>query len=154
MPTFLSTNFSLDELVISQEASRKQIDNSASVAIVRNLRRLCSVLEDIRTLTGDTPLLISSGYRCLALNLAIGGSSSSMHMQGLAADFTAPRFGTVLQLARKIAASDIAYDQVIYEYGRWVHVGLALNETAPRRQKLSIHSQQIGYISGLINSPT
>jgi len=148
---FLSTHFSLDELVISQEAVRKQIDNTPSNAIVRNLRRLCSVLEEIRTLAGNSPLLVSSGYRCPALNLAVGGSSNSMHMQGLAVDFTSPKFGTVLQLARKIAASDIAYDQVIYEYGRWVHVGLGLNEAVPLRQKLSINSAQAGYVNGLIS---
>ena len=80
----------------------------------------------------------------------VGGSKISAHMQGLAADFTAPGFGTVLQVARKIAASEIAYDQLIYEFGSWVHIGLSTGH--PRQQNLSIFTGT-GYLPGIIQKP-
>jgi zinc D-Ala-D-Ala carboxypeptidase len=152
MPRQLSEHFTLDELVLSQVAARSGIDNTASKQIVQNLRELARVLEQVRTLLGDVPILISSGYRCPELNAAIGGSKSSAHMKGLAADFTAPAFGTVLQVARKVAASDIAFDQVIHEYGSWVHVGLANSGEEPRLQRLSIF-RNTGYLKGIVTSP-
>lgn len=149
MPTFLSEHFSLEELVASQTATRRQIDNKPSPGIVLNLRRLCAVLEEVRALLGGVPLVISSGYRSPALNKAIGGAGTSKHMLGLAVDFTVPKFGTVLQTAKAIAASGIAYDQTIYEYGTWVHLGLAPSGQVPRRQNLSIFSGT-GYIDGIV----
>ena len=133
-------------MVLSQTAARKDIDNTPTPEIVANLRLTVATLEEIRTLLG-VPILVSSGYRSPALNKAVGGSKSSAHMQGLAADFTAPGFGTVLQVARKIAASDIAYDQLIYEFGSWVHIGLGTG--AFRQQDLSIFTGT-GYLPGII----
>jgi len=152
MPKQLSEHFTLEELVLSQTAARSGIDNTAPKEIVQNLRELARVLEQVRTLLGGVPILISSGYRCPELNRAIGGSKSSAHMRGLAADFTAPSFGTVLQVARKVAASDIGFDQVIHEYGSWVHIGLANIGEEPRLQRLSIF-RNTGYLKGIVTSP-
>ena len=146
MPRKLSEHFTLEEMILSQTAARKDIDNTPTPAIVANLRLTVATLEEIRTLLG-VPILVSSGYRSPALNKAVGGSKISAHMQGLAADFTAPGFGTVLQVARKIAASEIAYDQLIYEFGSWVHIGLS---TEPlRQQNLSIFTGT-GFLPGII----
>jgi hypothetical protein len=145
----LSEHFTLDEMILSQTAARKGIDNTPSAEIVANLKVMAATLEEIRALLG-APILISSGYRSPALNKAVGGSKKSAHMLGLAADFTAPGFGTVLQVAKKIAASDIAFDQVIYEFGSWVHVGLRVE--APRREKLSIFTGT-GYLPGIVSKP-
>ena len=149
MPRKLSEHFTLEEMILSQTAARKDIDNTPTPAIVVNLRLTVATLEDIRTLLG-VPILVSSGYRSPALNKAVGGSKISAHMQGLAADFTAPGFGTVLQVARKIAASEIAYDQLIYEFGSWVHIGLSTGP--PRQQNLSIFTGT-GYLPGIIQKP-
>lgn len=153
MPKKLTEHFTLDELVASQTASRKGIDNTPSPAILKNLLRLATVLEDVRLTLDGAPLIISSGYRSPALNKAVGGSKSSAHMEGLAVDFTAPFFGTVLQTAKRIAASKVQFDQVIHEYGSWVHLGLASIGEAPRLQKLSIFNGT-NYIQGLMSAPS
>jgi hypothetical protein len=136
-------------MVISQTAARMGIDNTPTPEILKNLKIMAAKLEEIRSLLG-VPVLVSSGYRCPALNKAVGGSKGSAHMLGLAADFTAPSFGTVLQTARKIAASGIEYDQLIYEFDSWVHIGLSGG--APRRENLSIF-QGTGYLRGLMSKP-
>jgi hypothetical protein len=74
-------------------------------------------------------------------------------MAGLAADFTAPGYGTVVQVARRIAASNLRYDQLIHEYGSWVHIGLAPRRGKPRRRNLSIF-KGTGYLGGIITKPT
>ena len=149
MPRFLSPHFTLDELVLSQTAARRGIDNTPSPEILRHLRRLADVLEQVRHVLDDGPVLVSSGYRCAALNRAVGGARNSAHLDGLAADLTAPTFGTVMQVARAIASSAIEYDQVIHEYGTWVHLGLARRDREPRRQQLSVF-RGTGYLTGII----
>lgn len=152
MPRHLSPHFTLEELVLSQTAARKGIDNAPTPEVVDNLERLADVLEQVRSLLKGRSVLVSSGYRSPALNRAVGGSATSRHMQGLAADFTAPAFGTVLEIARTIAASGIAYDQLIHEYGSWVHIGLAPQGAAPRGQELSIF-KGTGYLQGIQAPP-
>ncbi|HYA28393.1 MAG TPA: D-Ala-D-Ala carboxypeptidase family metallohydrolase [Acidobacteriota bacterium] len=148
MATNLSDHFTLEELILSQTAAREGIDNTPSPVIVHNLCRLVEVLEEVRSLLGGVPMLVSSGYRSPALNQAVKGANKSAHMDGLAADFTAPRFGTVIQVANKIADSQIVYDQLIHEYGSWVHIALAATDVTPRRENLSIF-RGTGYLRGI-----
>ncbi|MFN0163813.1 MAG: D-Ala-D-Ala carboxypeptidase family metallohydrolase [Burkholderiales bacterium] len=152
MPTRLSPHFSLEELTASQTAAREGIDNMPDAEARHNLARLAATLEEVRTLLGGVPIIISSGYRSPALNRRVKGARASAHMTGLAADFTAPAAGTVLQVARKIAASHIEFDQLIHEYGAWVHMGLAAADSTARRQTLSIF-RGTGYLPGLIKTP-
>lgn len=122
----LSKNFKLNEFTASQTATRKGIDNTPAAPIIERLRMLANTLEQVRTLLGDNSIRISSGYRCLALNRAIGSGDSSAHVQGYAVDFTCPNFGTPKEVANKIAQSDIKYDQIIYEGGNsgWIHLSV------------------------------
>lgn len=119
----LSKNFKLNEFTTSQTATRKGIDNTAPAPIIERLRMVANTLEQIRTLLGNHSIRISSGYRCIALNRAIGSGDSSAHVQGYAVDFTCPGFGTPKEVAKKIAESDIKYDQLIYE-GTWIHLSV------------------------------
>ncbi|MBL8382068.1 MAG: peptidase M15 [Burkholderiales bacterium] len=144
----LSPNFSLEVLVRSDTARRLGIDNQPSRPDLANLRRLAACLEEVRALL-DAPLVISSAYRSPALNEAVGGAPGSRHRLGLAADFTCPGFGPPLAVARAIAASPIAFDQLIHEFGRWVHLGLAPAHAQTRRQLLTIRSAALGYEDGL-----
>ncbi len=124
----LSENFLLAELVHSDTALRKGIRNTPTKAALNNLRHLASTLEQVVELLGHS-ISISSGYRSKALNAAIGGSKTSQHTQGLAADFTCKKFGTPFSVCKKITNSDIRFDQLILEYGTskkisWVHLGV------------------------------
>lgn len=143
----LSPHFTLAELTRSDTAAARGIDNAPGSEHLANLQRLAATLEQVRALLGQ-PMLISSGYRSPALNRAVGGSSTSDHSNGLAADFTSPRFGAVRQVCEAIQASGIAFDQLIYEQGNteWVHLGIG---TRMRRQVLS-WSQRRGYVPGIV----
>lgn len=117
----LSQNFYLDEFTRSQTAARFGIDNSAPPAPSIRLMRLCrNLLQPLRNEIG--PIHISSGYRSPALNKKIGGSKNSQHPLGLAADITATG-KTPHQLAACIHARG-GYDQLILEFGEWVHVSI------------------------------
>jgi zinc D-Ala-D-Ala carboxypeptidase len=146
--TPLAHNGTRDEFTLSQTAARLGLDNSPDAQSLKNLKRLAATLEAVRTLLGEVPLVISSGYRSATVNKAIGGASSSAHMTGLAVDFTAPAFGTVLATAKAIAKSGIVFDQMIFEYGRWVHLAIAPEDKDPRAQLLSIGKDHI-YQAGL-----
>jgi hypothetical protein len=149
---YLTPHFTLDEMVFSQTAARMGIDNTPTAQIVHNLRRVCQALETVREEMGELPVIVSSGYRSPALNRAVGGSASSRHMIGLAVDFTVPRYGPTLRVARAIATCGLQYDQVIHEFGRWVHLGLAPEGVAMKGEQLSIFAGT-GYLDGLRAGP-
>jgi hypothetical protein len=131
----LSEHFDLDEFTASQTAVRKGIDNTPSKNVIENLRMLANTLEHVRSLLDNNPIRISSGFRCVALNRAIGGSKVSAHTFGYAVDFTCPGFGTPKEVTNKIAASTIKFDQLIYE-GTWVHLSV---DPQNRRELLTAH---------------
>jgi hypothetical protein len=143
----LTAHFSLDEFTISQTAARAGIDNTIPTELLPNIKRVAGALEIVRGVL-DVPVLISSGYRCPALNSLVGGVPTSAHTRGLAADFTAPAFGTPLQVARKLVEEGIVWDQLIYEFGTWVHLGLAITDDAARHEVLQI-AVGTGYLPGL-----
>ena len=133
----LTSDFHLSEFLHSDKAVRLGLDNipdALAMASIRNF--LAPGMQQVRDLIG-APINISSGYRAPQVNAAVGGSRSSQHMQGLAADFTAPFFGTPIQIARAIVASHIKFDQLIQE-GSWVHISFS---AAPRRQALIIDAR-------------
>lgn len=134
----LSPHFTLDELTHSQIASRRGIDNRPPELALSNLRNiLCPGLEQVRELLGK-PILISSGYRSQRLNTAAGGSATSQHMMGLAADFTCPGFGSPFEVAHAIKQSGIEFDQLLYEFDSWVHISFTKR---PRLQVLTIDTR-------------
>src|SRR5690606_29053528 len=110
----LSKHFTLAELTRSATAQHLGLENSPTVHELANLMRLAAVLEEVRRLLGHRPILISSGFRSEAVNKAVGGSTSSAHRLGLAADFTCPDFGSPLMVCKAIASSGIAFDQLIH----------------------------------------
>lgn len=118
----LTEHFSLEELTHSEIALRKGIDNQPNADQIENLKTLAGTLEKVRELLGH-PLHINSAFRGLKLNSAVGGSKTSAHLDGLAADFICPAFGTPQEIAVEIAASNITFDQLIYE-GTWVHISV------------------------------
>jgi hypothetical protein len=148
----LSPNFDLARLTHSDTARERGIPNHPTPEHLPHLRLLAGALEELQALLG-APLAITSAYRSPALNAAVGGVPHSRHALGLAADFVCPGFGSPLEVARAIAASSLVYDQVIHEFGRWVHFGLAPPLEAPRRQLLTICTSAQGYLDGLHACP-
>lgn len=130
----LSPHFKLSEMLNSGTGRSKGIANVPTPEIVANLEKLCKeALEPIRELVG--PLKINSGYRADDINKAVGGSITSAHSYGLAADLN-PVKGTWKQLMDKVIASGIKLDQIIYERAgasTWVHVGLLHPKTGKKR---------------------
>jgi zinc D-Ala-D-Ala carboxypeptidase len=129
----LSEHFTLEEMVASDTAAKGGIDNTPSPEIVEELKATTALLEKIRAILG-VPMQVTSGYRCPALNTAVGGVADSAHLFGQAADFVAPTFGSPLQicLALKPQAAALNFDQLIRE-STWVHIG---RRTGTQRQEL------------------
>lgn len=133
----LSENFTLAEFVASSKARQLGIFNELPAGLLEEARRTAQMLERIRAALSDlrgvdVPILISSGYRCHALNAAVGGSNRSDHIRALAADWSAPAFGTPYQIAVALApmVRGLGIGQLIYERpvpGRvWVHTSTRL----------------------------
>lgn len=128
----VSENITLEQLTRSQTASRKGIKEQFNppVEIVENLRELCvNVVE--RVLLMFPKLTISSGYRSVELNKAIGGANSSQHTKGEAVDLLIPNASNI-NIARAILSANIKFDQMIIEFGTlekpaWVHVSYKKN---------------------------
>lgn len=152
MTTPLSEHFTLEEFTRSHTADELGIDNTPSPEIVENLKRTAATLETVRKLLAGLPIVVTSGYRCERLNSAIPGSSHhSAHMDGLAVDFTCAQFGTPQAICRFLQSTDLAFDQLIFEYGEWVHLGLAEDGHTPRREVLTIdhNGVRVGVGAGL-----
>ncbi len=147
----LSPHFTLPELTVSQWAARRNISNAPPPSVLANLRRTAAGMEQVRELLGGKPILVSSGYRAPRVNAAIGGARSSAHVQGWAVDFTCPGFGSDYEVCRAIAASDVAFDQLIHEYppDGWVHISF---DPRARRQLLTKFASSKRYFAGVLRA--
>lgn len=140
----MSRFFTLDEMLFSETATRLKINNAPGQKELANLERLMLTMDQVREYL-DAPVIVSSGYRSPELNKTTKGSKTSAHMRGLACDFRCPAYGTPLMVAQALAKSGIVFDQLIHEFGSWVHLGLS--EEAPRGQLLTINKK--GTFAGL-----
>jgi zinc D-Ala-D-Ala carboxypeptidase len=150
----LSSRFTLKQLIASETAADRGLDNQPPVRIVRKLRRLAAGLEKVRAIT-RREVMVSSGYRGPLLNQIVGGSRTSHHMLGLAADFTSPRYGSPFRICKAILRSTMRFDQLIYEHGDaedggWVHLSFG---PKMRRRILTICKARRRYQRGLRRCP-
>ena len=114
--------------------------------VIGNLTTLCeTVLQPLRDIVGS-PLIISSGYRPIELNTRIGGSKTSAHVTGRAADFRVIGM-TPYGVCRTLRDEGMLYDQNIHEFGRWTHVGIAKN---PRDEDLTAYRGSDGKVKYVI----
>ena len=115
----------MEEFERSSTADRLSIDNRVPEALLPNLKTLCEVvLEPLRAFAGK-PIVISSGYRCPALNRAVGGVSQSQHLRGAAADLHLPSIAEGRTWFRWLM-DNTTFDQLIWERNPqgtyWIHV--------------------------------
>ena len=133
----LSEHFTLEELTISETASRRNLNNTPDNIALYNLRRLALFLEDVRTLL-DKPIKINSAYRAPKVNASVGGSKTSQQCGGCAADIRVTGM-TPDEVVRAIIKSDLQYDQVIREFDSWTHISIPnRKEDKPRKMALII----------------
>jgi zinc D-Ala-D-Ala carboxypeptidase len=135
----LSQNFTLQELTYSDTAIRKGMDNTPNEEQIENLRLVCNnILEPVRV-HFKAPVVVSSGYRSVAVCEAVGSSAKSQHTKGQAADFEI--FGIPNKDVADWIVNNIDYDQCILEFWNenepnsgWVHC--SFNGAGNRRQYL------------------
>lgn len=140
----LSPNFTLDEFLVSETAARHGIEMTPPPEIRANLERLArELLQPLRdrltTARGcDAPIFVTSGYRTPELNRLVGGSATSQHVAGEAADIRAVGFTPAdLWVFIHDHCGDLPVDQCILEFGSWVHLSINPVDRPPRRQFLS-----------------
>lgn len=125
-------HFTISELTQSVTATRNGIDNTPPFGVVDNLTALVDrVLDPIRERWGR-PIYVNSGYRSDALNTAVGGSKTSQHRTGEAADITAGSQADNVKLFALIMGmqtkGEITFDQLIDEKGlTWIHISYKRN---------------------------
>lgn len=137
----LSKNFTLAELENSAYATRNDLDNRIPESLLPLVQALVTnVLQPVRDLLKE-PVIVSSGYRSYQVNKGVGGSPRSQHMRAEAADLVPVRM-SVPAAFKKIAASDIPFDQLILEFGRWIHI--SHRKEGPQRRQVLIAKRENG----------
>lgn len=146
----LSKNFSMKELIKSQTAERKGIDNTPDADAIYYLGILSEkILQPVRNHYG-IPFSPSSTFRCPELSIAVGSSEKSQHCKGQASDFEVPGISN-WDLCHYIK-DNLEFDQLIlecYTGGNtgWVHCSISNNP----RSELLTYDRVNGYRKGLID---
>lgn len=127
--------FTIKELTKSTTAQKYGIDNTPTDEIIKNLTSLVDkVLDPLREAWGKA-IIVTSGYRCEALNTKVKGAKNSQHKLGQAADIkvgTPEENKKLFQLVQKLK---LPYDQLIDEYDySWIHISYG-----PRNRKQILH---------------
>ena len=140
----LSEHFTLEEATHSDTAIRQGIDNQPSTLQLENMKAAAKNLELVRAVTGA--LNVNSWLRLPAVNVAVGGSKISSHMDGWAIDVSSSKL-TPYQLCQEVLKAGIKFDQMIHEYGRWMHISFA---PEMRQQALTIFRPDNKYKAGIL----
>ena len=119
--------FTIEELCKSSVAKKNKIDNTPSEEIIENLTEFTDeFLYKLREVWGS-PIKVSNGFRCEELNKKVGGSKTSAHLKGFAADLK-PVNGDIdgLVACAIELSKTLNFDQIIDEYSgnkHWLHIG-------------------------------
>lgn len=153
----ITEHFSFKELTRSETARRLGLQNVPSDAEMANIQYTAEQLEKIRAYVGRG-IVVTSCFRSESVNKAVGGSPTSAHRFGLAADCDAIGL-TSLAFAKEIIKmrdeGEIKFDQLILEFpergdGAWVHIGFRRNN--PMRNQIMTATKKNGktvYLPGL-----
>lgn len=140
----LSEHFTLEEGTYSETAVRLGINNQPSTLQLQNMKVAAESLELVREKTGA--LRINSWLRLPDVNVAVGGSKVSSHMDGWAIDVSSSKH-TPYELCQLVKQSGIRFDQMIHEFGRWMHISFA---PEMRQQELTIFKPEGKYKPGIL----
>lgn len=139
----LSEHFSLDEATYSETAIRMGINNQPNEQQLANMTTAAEQLEEVRNVTGA--LRVNSWLRLPDVNVAVGGSKVSSHMDGWAIDCSSSTH-TPYEVCQLVLGAGIKFDQIIHEYGRWMHISFA---PEMRQQELTIYKPEGKYKPGI-----
>ena len=134
----LTKNFTLAEMTISQEAAREGLKNVPNDEQIGKLKSLCeNIIQPLRD-KAKKPVVVNSGFRSVTVNRRVGGSTSSQHCRGEAADIIIPGLSVseIIALIRKL---NLPVDQCIDEFGQWVHVSYG-----PRHRRQYLKARREG----------
>ena len=140
MNTPVTMHFTIEELYASATAKAKGINNKPNVQQIINLVYLCAyILEPLRVAMGE-PIKIGSGFRCQALNKAVGGVYNSQHLKGQAVDLC---IDGDLKKGKKwfdYIRKNLPFDQLIWEHNAkgsyWVHVSFVYPDFGKNRRQV------------------
>jgi hypothetical protein len=131
----LSDHFTYEEMT---RTDHREFENTPNASELANLMRLAALLEQVKTVLGNKPIMINSAYRSKKVNDAVGSKDTSQHRLGCAADIRVPGM-TPNEVVKAIVSSDIGYDQIIREFDSWTHISVPnTGLTLPRKQALII----------------
>ena len=140
----LSEHFTLEEATYSETAVRLGISNQPDDRQLGNMKETAVGVEEVRALAG--PLRVNSWLRLPEVNVAVGGSKISAHMDGFAVDLSSSKY-TPYELCQMVLKAGIKFDQMIHEYGRWMHFS---RDPAMRMQTLTIFKPEGKYKPGIL----
>jgi zinc D-Ala-D-Ala carboxypeptidase len=145
----LPPDFPFERLMASVTAKQYNIDNvTINPEYLANLHELAWTLDALQTALGFS-LTLDSVFRCYILNKRVGGVPNSQHTTGQAADILCPKFGTPIQVCQFIETHwQENYVQVIHEFGRWTHLGIAPFPIQPENRIITIDTH--GTRTGLL----
>ena len=139
----MTPNFSLAEFVRSSTAARLRLSNDLPPALTPAALQTLAMMQRIRDrlclIAGrDIPVTITSGYRSLAVNRAIGSRDGSDHVRAAACDWQASSFGSPTDICRTLAplVSELQIGQLINEFpgaNGWVHTSTLMPNKSVNR---------------------
>ena len=140
----LSEHFALEEATYSETAVRMGLNNQPDERQLANMKQAAEKLEAVRNVTG--PIRVNSWLRLPDVNVAVGGSKVSSHMDGWAIDCSSSAH-TPYELCQIVLKAGIKFDQLIHEYGHWMHLSFA---PEMRQQELTIFKPEGKYKPGIL----
>ena len=151
----LTSNFSLSEMTKSETALRHNMDNTPGESEIENLKILCEqVLQPVREHYGRG-VKVNSGFRHPEVNAKVGGSKTSDHCKGQAADIEIPGVANA-ELAKYIA-ENFSFTQVILEFytqgvpdSGWVHVSYVPSDLKKQQLTATKQDGKTIYLPGLL----
>lgn len=146
----ITDHFFWEEVIESQTASRKGIDNSLPEILRPAVVNTAKQMERVRALL-QAPIIVTSWFRCPALDLAVSGfTKKSQHSMGEAVDFISPLFGSPIAICKQLIKYPelLSFDQLILEH-TWIHISFSSDPAVKNRKQVLSLLESGSYATGL-----